>query len=215
MQSAKLRPLPRQSFAAGVEISDCARGLAALHRPDCAAALWNRPARAGFQNWITALPPQALPQTRQILRPDQFGPALKQSCMQAGTPASPHRDWLIADICALGTLFADLMDVALLRLRLDVVTTNACRKFHIDALRARLICTYRGTGTQYGTALPGGHDPQRILTAPTQTPLVLRGTNWPETPQSGLQHRSPPIAGSGETRLLLVLDPIVDPTTVF
>ncbi|HMB12384.1 MAG TPA: DUF1826 domain-containing protein, partial [Roseovarius sp.] len=30
-------------------------------------------------------------------------------------------------------------------------------------------------------------------------------------PPSGLLHRSPPIEGSGETRLLLVLDPVDDP----
>ncbi|MEW7008160.1 DUF1826 domain-containing protein [Lentilitoribacter sp. EG35] len=33
----------------------------------------------------------------------------------------------------------------------------------------------------------------------------------PETPTSGLLHRSPPIDGTGETRLLLVLDPVSDP----
>ncbi|MCZ4269037.1 DUF1826 domain-containing protein, partial [Rhodobacteraceae bacterium G21628-S1] len=42
-------------------------------------------------------------------------------------------------------------------------------------------------------------------------PIILRGTRWPETPVSGVLHRSPPIAGTGETRLLLVLDPIDDP----
>ena len=33
----------------------------------------------------------------------------------------------------------------------------------------------------------------------------------PERPNAGLRHRSPPIEGTGETRLVLVLDPIVDP----
>ncbi|ESQ13777.1 MAG: hypothetical protein N838_33150 [Thiohalocapsa sp. PB-PSB1] len=33
----------------------------------------------------------------------------------------------------------------------------------------------------------------------------------PESPRSGLLHRSPPIEGSGETRLLLVLDPMDGP----
>jgi len=39
----------------------------------------------------------------------------------------------------------------------------------------------------------------------------MRGTLWPAKPATGLLHRSPPIEGSGETRLLLVLDPIYDP----
>lgn len=97
-----------------------------------------------------------------------------------------------------------------LRLRLDVVTTNACRKFHIDAVTARLVCTYRGTGTQYGVSV-AGQEPHQIVTVPTGDPIVLRGTLWPETPTSGLQHRSPPIESTGETRLVLVLDPVDDP----
>ena len=117
---------------------------------------------------------------------------------------------LIEDASALASIFANVMDSAYVRLRFDVVDTNACRKFHIDAVKARLVCTYRGTGTQYGLS-ENGHDPAQILTVPTGAPIILRGTRWPETPVSGVLHRSPPIAGTGETRLLLVLDPIDDP----
>ena len=117
---------------------------------------------------------------------------------------------LIEDASALASIFANVMDSAYVRLRFDVVETNACRKFHIDAVKARLVCTYRGTGTQYGLS-ENGHDPAQILTVPTGAPIILRGTRWPETPVSGMLHRSPPIAGTGETRLLLVVDPIDDP----
>lgn len=116
---------------------------------------------------------------------------------------------LVDDIAALADVFADVMHAPYLRLRLDVIKTNACRKFHIDAVTARLVCTYRGTGTQYGISTDGT-EPKRIFTVPTVSPILLRGTLWPETPRSGLLHRSPPIEGTGETRLLLVLDPIVD-----
>ncbi|WP_367648814.1 DUF1826 domain-containing protein [Ruegeria arenilitoris] len=106
--------------------------------------------------------------------------------------------------------FTDLMRSKWLRLRLDVVATNACRRFHIDAVTSRLVCTYRGTGTRYGISTDGT-DPSRVFTVPTGSPVVLRGTLWPENPKSGLLHRSPPIEGTGETRLLLVLDPVADP----
>ncbi|EEE38158.1 hypothetical protein RKLH11_1999 [Rhodobacteraceae bacterium KLH11] len=102
------------------------------------------------------------------------------------------------------------MSATFLRLRLDVVTTNACRRFHIDAITARLVCTYRGTGTQYGVSTDGA-DPQRVFTVQTGSPILLRGTLWPAEPPSGLLHRSPPIEGTGETRLVLVLDPVTDP----
>ena len=57
---------------------------------------------------------------------------------------------------------------------------------------------------QYGISTDG-REPKRIFTVPTGAPILLRGTKWPEPPHSGLLHRSPPIEGSGLTRLVLVL----------
>ena len=135
---------------------------------------------------------------------------MEQICEVAGTPDCPERRMLMDDAVALSALFADLMDAPYLRMRFDVVTTNACRKFHIDAVTARLVCTYVGTGTQYGCSA-GDADPVDVFTVPTGAPILLRGTLWPETPKSGLLHRSPPIEGTGETRLLFVLDPVTEP----
>ncbi|MEO1154763.1 MAG: DUF1826 domain-containing protein [Pseudomonadota bacterium] len=53
-------------------------------------------------------------------------------------------------------------------------------------------------------------EPPQISQAPTGAPMILRGTLLPQDSPSGLRHRSPPIAGTGETRLVLVLDPIYD-----
>ncbi|WP_114961773.1 DUF1826 domain-containing protein [Tritonibacter mobilis] len=185
-------------------------GLTAIHQPACAATIWQRDPLPRFQRWIDALPPEQLPKARLILRPDAVCDALINIADQCGTPTCEERNMLIEDASALASIFANVMDSAYVRLRFDVVDTNACRKFHIDAVKARLVCTYRGTGTQYGLS-ENGHDPEQILTVPTGAPIILRGTRWPETPVSGVLHRSPPIAGTGETRLLLVLDPIDDP----
>ena len=122
-------------------------------------------------------------------------------------PAAEQLDVLVDDVAALADVFAAIMGVQYLRLRLDVVNDNACCKFHIDAVTARLVCTYRGTGTQYGISTDG-QEPKRVFTVPAGCPIILRGTLWPDPPQSGLLHRSPPIEGTGETRLLLVLDPV-------
>ena len=121
-----------------------------------------------------------------------------------------ERDWLQQDIVGLADIFSDLMNARFLRFRLDVVTTNACRKFHIDAITARLVCTYRVTGTQYGVS-SDGDDPRRVFTVQTGSPILLRGTLRPTKPPSSLLHRSPPIEGTGETRFVLVLDPVDDP----
>ncbi|MEM8814042.1 MAG: DUF1826 domain-containing protein [Pseudomonadota bacterium] len=193
-----------------ISVTQNAAGLTAIGDPGCAAAIWNRAPLPRFQSWIDALEPEQLPNARMILRPEDIRVAALQVCETAGTPNCDERDRLIDDAAALADIFADLMRTPYLRLRFDVVTTDACWKFHTDALTARLICTYRGTGTQYGLS-PDGSEPSRIFTVPTGAPIVLRGTLWPEQPKSGLRHRSPPISGTGETRLVMVLDPMTDP----
>lgn len=199
-----------QDTPAGVRIVDDVEELTAIRETGCAAAVWQRRPLPSFQDWINGLDPEVLPNARLILRPDAVRNAVRQVCDNAGTPAAVERDRLIDDVAAMADIFAAVMQTEWLRLRLDVITTNACRKFHVDAVTARLVCTYRGTGTQYGTGTPIG-DPRRIFTVPSGSPILLRGTLWPEQPATGLKHRSPPIEGSGETRLLLVLDPVSGP----
>lgn len=199
-----------RNAAVGVAVADRPEGLAAFLRPGCAAAIRRRQPPAGLRAWIEALDPRLLPKARVILRPAAVPVALRAICDTSGTPAGPERDRLEEDIAALADLFAGLMRARWLRLRLDVVTTNACRRFHIDAVTARLVCTYRGTGTQYGISTDGA-EPRRVFTVPTGAPILLRGTLWPEPPRAGLLHRSPPIEGTGETRLVLVLDPLDKP----
>lgn len=194
----------------GVGVADTPEGLSAIQHPSCAAVIWRRQPSASFQSWIDALDPEQLPKARVILRPSDVRDAAFQICDVCGTPNCAERVRLIDDAAALADSFVGLMQAPYVRLRFDVVTDNACRKFHTDAVTARLVCTYRGTGTQYGIS-PDGSEPRCIFTVPTGAPVLLRGTLWPECPKSGLLHRSPPIEGTGETRLVLVLDPVADP----
>lgn len=180
---------PRDAIT-GVELVDRPDGLSAIHRRGCAATIWRRQPIAQFQDWIDALAPDHLPKARTILPANDVHRAVTAICSASTTPDCLERERLIDDIAAMARIFADLFDSPYLRLRLDVVTSNACSKFHIDAVTARLICTYRGTGTQYGIST-GAHEPHQVFTLPTGMPIVLRGSLWPEQPRSGLLHRSP------------------------
>ena len=96
--------------------------------------------------------------------------------------------------------------------RLAIVTSDSCRKFHADYVKARLITTYVGTGTQWidgkdAERVARGQDPVRINTLGAGDVGLFKGkiaTRYPAI------HRSPPIARTGETRLMLVLDPARD-----
>ncbi len=193
----------------GVGLVDSPQAMNLIHTQGAAAVIWKRQPEPGFQAWIDNLDPACLPRARVILQPHSVRDVVSLICVGAGMPGGEPHDVLIDDIAALADAFATLMNCPYLRLRLDVVNDNACRKFHIDAVTARLVCTYRGLGTQYGISTDGT-EPKRVFTVPTGAPAILRGTLWPDPPPCGLLHRSPPIEGTGETRLVLVLDPVLD-----
>ena len=198
-----------EDAAIGVGVASTAEALSAIQHPGCAAVIWNRTLPTEMGETLATINTGQLPSMRVILRPAIIRDSLRIACEDFEVEQRDTVDWLIEDVTALAERFVKLMSAPYLRVRLEVVTTNACRKFHIDAVTARLICTYRGTGTQYGISTDGA-DPKRVFTVPTGAPVILRGTEWPANPPAGLLHRSPPIDGTGETRLLLVLDPVFD-----
>ena len=194
----------------GVKIQPFQNNLERFKAPDCAALIMQRSISNKTVQWLTELPVDKLPSGRVTAAVNEFRDVIEQICSIAKIPMCAERSWLEADILEMAERFAELMDARYLRLRLDVISTNACRKFHRDAVTARLICTYRGSATQIGNA-SNGRDPKIIKQIPIGTPILLRGTLWPEHSYSHLVHRSPPIEGTGETRLLLVIDTVESP----
>ncbi len=127
----------------------------------------------------------------------QLGALLKDS----GYPESPL---LCADIAALAARHAVLLGDCRVRIRLEVVETDACRKFHADFVTVRTITTYRGRGTQWQHANAPGV--QTINEMRFGTVGLFKGRLL--QPEPSVLHRSPPIADSGESRLVLVIDSI-------
>ncbi len=190
-----------------VKTVDRARDLSLIVGDGVGGVIWQRQMPEGFQNWIDGLSPLRLPAVRAILPPQETRAVVTEVCQDANTPNGLHRDWLIDDVCFLADTFVEVMNTPFLQLRFDVVSDDACRKFHVDMVRARLICTYRGKGTQYGVQ-PDGIEPRHISNVRTGDPILLRGNLWPSRKPNHLRHRSPPIAETGDTRLILVLDAI-------
>ena len=111
-------------------------------------------------------------------------------------------DTLVADIEALANRFADLTGKSSLRVRLEGVTTNACKKVHADYTDVRLITTYAGPGTDYAPHGDGDCCLERVSTGAV---ALFKGRLFGAGHDPCL-HRSPPIEGSGEARLVLVID---------
>jgi hypothetical protein len=179
--------------------------LARIAEPGQAAAIWTRGRSPGFAAWIDAVPPGLLPSLRASCPVARAAELVDAACDVSGLPETSGREMLCADIAALAEVFGGVTGHDDLRLRLDVVQGDACRRFHVDNVPVRLLCTYRGRGTEYGLARAAG-DPEPVLRMAAGDAGLFRGLAWPGAPRPNIVHRSPPIADSGEVRLLLVLD---------
>lgn len=191
----------------GVTEAQTREELGSFRSPSTAATIWQRTMPKGIEDWLAQIDADLLPRGRVIVQASDAAQVIAQLCDISRLPKDLGRAWLEKDIAELFEAFADLMEAQFLRLRLDVITNNACRKFHVDTITGRLVCTYRGTGTQYGIS-DGHRNPDAVSTTATGSAILMRGKLWPAYPDSGLVHRSPPIEGTGEIRLVLVLDPV-------
>ena len=130
------------------------------------------------------------------------------ACIEAlfeahGIAPCPSLRWLSQDVQMLAHQISVINPLERVRLRLEPVSDDACTKMHIDAVVARLICTYRGPGTVLGVQT-GSTETEEMV--PTGAPMLFKGKLWPSDTAPTLRHRSPRISGTGVTRLVLVLE---------
>ena len=188
-----------------VALVDEIEGLVHLFDGNTAGVIWRRRMQKGMQSWLDTLPVDQLPTGRIVLPALKVRSAVTELMNISEMPDCAERQLLLDDICLLAHEFDELFAPAYLRLRFDVVTTNKCPKFHIDHVAARLLCTYRGVGTEY-SFLDDQKRPAEIFITPNCAAIVLRGAKWPTDRANNLVHRSPEINDVNETRLLLVID---------
>ncbi|NJM90868.1 MAG: DUF1826 domain-containing protein [Myxococcales bacterium] len=139
--------------------------------------------------------------------------------------AEPARLWLTADVAVLVARLAHLSDARRLRVSLGVVRNDQCRKFHVDYVRYRLVTTYVGPGTEWVAdeavrrgeldhPLRGSYDANReivrdasaIRHAVPGEVILMKGALHPS--RRGAVHRSPPIEGTGQVRVVLTVSTV-------
>jgi len=191
---------------------------AVLHRiaePDVALAIWHRPQAAGLAAWLDSLPAERLPEGH-FIGPAACVPArLAALCDLVDLADSPERRTLIDDMAGLARCFATRTGSRDVDLRLEAIGHDACWRFHRDHVGYRLNATYRGPGTQWP---PLDHaaralKAQRRYRGPlNEFPRFAAGL-FKGVVRAGTEaivHRSPPVAGSGQTRLFLCLNEVPD-----
>jgi hypothetical protein len=195
-------------------IGRSAEVLAAIDRPGIELAAWQRRLDPAWAGWLAALPADALPACRMEVAPEDVVHLLNAHFDVCGFPCGQPRAAFVADIAVLVTRFAALARTHTVRLRLDAINGDACRRWHRDCVPLRLICTYRGPGTQWvpptwgaGVLDSPDDDAPQALAFDTGDVALFKGCGWPgQVHDGGIVHRSPRIAGTDVTRLVLVLD---------
>ncbi|MFO7481827.1 DUF1826 domain-containing protein [Oceanibaculum nanhaiense] len=194
-------------------ILDCrdSEGLSAITRPGTALVIWRRSLPSGLTEWLAAQDAERLPHSRLLVRTADARRAVSSVMEQADLPAGPVRDWLIGDIEALVQAFADITASESVDIRLEAVSHDSCWKFHRDYVPVRLLTTYRGPATEWVD--PAHADAAMQAQKDYEGPIerlevgdvaIFKGKMAGDA--DGIVHRSPPVAGTGQTRLLLCLN---------
>ena len=184
-------------------IADHAQIFDKIRDKGTAIAIWERPLLPNL--WELRL--DNIVDARFTSNINELPDTLNDAMDDAGHKRDSARDILHADILMLANRFTNIMQTDCAEIRLKRVTTNSCKKFHTDYVTARLITTYLGQGTQWldGIDPTNADEPHNIQQMKAGHVGLFKGNAWSkDTPAI---HRSPPIEGTGEERLMLVINP--------
>lgn len=208
-------PIPRYATSCAV-ISENPMDLTRIFEPATQIAQWCRPPASEIVDWLDWHCNRLGTGLRQTLSPGQT-PDLGR------LPAGAGRDALADDLRLLAEMLGDLLDAPSIGLRLEVIRQAMCPRLHVDRVGIRMLCTYRGAGTEWveerdvdrrflGAGAGGLPDDAsgllragyRIESIPPYTVALLKGTLWQGNAGRGIVHRSPAVPYP--PRVLVALD---------
>lgn len=196
---------------AGIETCEAAEGLGAITRPEVELVIWRRSLPSRLQTWLERLDATLLPVIRLLVRPEDLVRAMEPLLDDCGLPKGERRALLLCDVDNLVSAFARIARTDLVDVRLERASGDACWRFHRDCVEARLLTTYRGPATEWirPRHAEAALRAQKRFKGPIEhlrahDVAVFKGSG--PGSGSGIVHRSPPIAGTGRTRLLLCLN---------
>ncbi len=210
-------PLPRHATRC-CAIADEPLGLTRVFDAEIQLAQWRRPVDPVIADWLDEHASDLGSGLRQTLAPGQQ-PDLGR------LPPGAGRDALADDIALQADMLAELLDATTIGYRLEVVGKAMCPRLHVDRVGIRLLCTYRGPGTEWVEetsvdrrflgAASGGQPDERsglllaghsIESIPPFAVALLKGSLWQGNEGRGIVHRSPAVAADEAPRVLLAMD---------
>lgn len=186
-----------------------------INDADCDLAVWIRRAPAAAKRFVRFCPPAMLPNVTFTVGPDDD----VRPFVRGGTPwIDKHVGAFADDVALLAAQFRAATGAKNLRIRVERVTNDACRLFHVDRVKVRLVCTYRGAGTEWLTERnlvreglkKGSNDAvirhRSMVRHMRPWAVALMKGELVGGPDAGVVHRSPPVASAFHARLVVVID---------
>ena len=192
-----------------------------LHRilePEVNLVLWQRSPSSSIARELASLQASDLPDVRCPTSQASFETDISELLQQRGLDPMAFEDWR-GDMHRLARFYFAVSGEREVTLRLVTTDDDDCRRFHFDRTHLRLLCTYRGPGTEWLPDEQVDREAQRTG-SPNDAIIrfgepsvfqpfwagILKGDAFPGNAGHGLIHRSPAIAATGQTRVLFCLD---------
>ena len=186
--------------------------------PDVQFGLWQRPAQAVISQELSSLKASDLPDMRCTTSCDSFDDDVDRLLQEQGLDPMAFSHWR-RDLRRLADIYFHLSENRNVEMRLETTDEDGCTRFHVDNTQLRLLCTYQGPGTEWlsdeqvdHSARTSGASNGEIIRFGEPSSFapfwvgILKGSSYPGNSGKGLVHRSPPINGSGQIRVLFCLD---------
>ena len=138
--------------------------------------------------------------------------------LKANLPDSSNLNYFVDDLVNVAKVFIGLTDNQNFKIELELISNQMCRLFHVDRLHQRLLCTYRGPGSEWLDESNvdrrglGKFDNSKVVKDSSKTKsakpfdiLILRGSLY-ELDFEGVVHRSPSVKGQTIPRVLFKID---------
>ena len=181
-----------------------------------------RPVDTNITQYLSAVTDQLNHGFKYLVQANQvLSSKLLDDCV---LPDLAGRAALLSDLDALCALYLDLIGCPEIGVRLEVLNTAMCPKFHVDRTGIRMLCTYVGPGTQWlddqyadrsklgmSSTLTIDSDsglikhPKGIHEVPEFAIAQLKGSAWQGNHTRGIIHRSPAVF-ENQTRILMSVD---------
>ena len=198
-------------FSKRIKTCNTRAGLAAISNPGTELVIWRRALPSCLQTWFKEIKPSRPSGMRVLVRQGDLRSAVEPYLDDFGMPAGDMRDLLIGDFDELISSFASIARSDMVDVRLECISHNSCWRFHRDFVETRLLTTYCGPATEWVQPFQAERAllEQKSYKGPLERlrlhdVAIFKGNQ--AGPESGIVHRSPPIADTDRKRLLLCLN---------